>query len=659
MDVLGGLTSGSGGVGDHGWWVAPRPFDMSYAPPEFPMGLTMVHWLNERLACYARDHCRLTPAQASDQSQSFDRVSHGYFRGSAGFNQFVRDLSVSVHGYAAAASEEIRLRLSLMKDLGEWLELQATLLNVKGFVVALDDVDLPPANHHQSLVWSLLDELHQPRLFILLAGELQRLERRLAQEDADSRGRFKTAPGDRGLDLDLQTAADLVYKVLPQVDRIELEPWSAEDRMAFVSPVEDHQTELSAAPSISDLLTDVAPGDVLHQHAEALLPEWPRGLENVHRELQRLAKQQAQANQEENAVQMEELVAFLAESTFDFELARALRRRPLERWAGTFQWAESSQAPDATWRRVRSSLAGNLDIPELTPAIESMEIPLGGKRVRWVELLIDMALQAGVLSPLRLIRSIPWVRDRIAACERTFTLGSDSFLKSQEDETTAFLGALYWLRCEPSEQSRNFRVAAGVWPLLELLRGARSSWPSFLTALSQTPVPVLPESELDERASKDRVPPEFMNDLAEGRPIVQEHDLLPRSLRGILEFVDTVASEDWAAVTRAGQQYQDYQVTYLARTAAITTLHGIGRAVLGDRVQAASPLSDSDPSGPRETPRQVLGRQRADYRKLLKKVTKRNEQDAASHSPGPDLLKTYLDAPWLVALCHGLDDTDA
>lgn len=562
----------------HGWYVLKQPLDLSYAPREFPHGLTLVHWLHDRLS--ERDD--QDKPRSSRLKTSFERAAQSYFRGSDGFNQLVRNLALSPEHYAVAATREIGARLSLHRDIQDWLDQEATFRGVHGFVIAIDDVDLPPANHHQSLIWSLLDELHQDRLIVVMAGDLQRLQMRLAEEDANvRRGSTKST-------LDPDAAQDLIYKVLPQVSRGELQPWNVQDRLNF--PPAPNNVGDQAKSTIGELLDGVRVPSVLRPHFPALLPLWARGLENVWREIgfrNDLLRSESRDNttlelQTSYGKGWSDLLIFLLESRFEFDLARQLREvGQMENLAPNFIWTEDGSDEFALWERLRErigfsrsgpDLNWNSDIPELIPQSQEQGLRLLPSHARIAEALVDLALapEHKTLTPERVVSRIPWLRAHYQHCKATVLRDLNAMDRDLYDSPSQAAAALYWLELSADNKTAD----VGFWPLMALQLGERKRLTEGMADFEPTGMGALDASGSDKQAQKRFI------DLTRGRVGA----LIPyQDCRRILRLADALALQPWHLLEAvpAGVDFVG-----LARLAAILTCNGYSTAAFGDLEQA-------------------------------------------------------------------------
>ena len=645
------------------WRVIDQPFDLSYAPHEFPHGLTIAHWLDELLRS---DGSHWLAGHASDlgRRRAFERASRSFFRGADGFNRLVRDLAVSAEHYADSAAKEISLRLSLRNDIQNWLDALADFHQVDGFVLAVDDIDLAPSNRHHSLVWSLLDELHQDRLLFVLSADLERLEQRLAEEDMLTRhgaaGAGVAAPGESNQ----QAAQDLAYKVIPQVDRAELHGWPLDQREHFPPGRPNEQ--------IADLAQNLGFSPVLGWHLPYLLPEWPRGLENVQRELDQMKQDQMKQDQTlQVAVRSsgapaeaggagaardrreEELLRFLAESSFDFPLARALRKRPLPEWAPSLVWPTSNTSLAATWDLIRLRLDDKDDLVELLPDLRLSPLPLKLERVRWVEVLLDIAFHAGRFSPERLVNRVDWLRDRLATCEVSLDRNDETIYNAVDDAPGALLAALFWLRWPDQTEVGLGRFAVGLWPVLQLITGDRPLWPQALARVAWS---------IDSLAADI---PEDSSDLSEqllqGRRTVADSQLLPGRTRNLLRLADDLARQPWSRLRELRASVGPVE---LARLAAILSYAALREQVIVESPDQHRLLDQSELLGRLVArlsgePDDLLALSedviRAEFRQVaelaMADLEALPEPDDDRHDrPSASALRVLLSAPWFLGL---------
>lgn len=634
--ILTGVIAALNGKGNkHCWHVLDRPLDLSYAPREFPHGLTLIHWLHERLS-KRDDNCK---PRCSRVDASFDKVAQSYFRGSDGFNQLVRNLALSPEHYASAAAKEIGARLSLRQDIQEWLDKEAEFLGVQGFVIALDDVDLPPANHHHSLIWSLLDELHQDRLFVILAGDLQRLQRRLTEEDTTVRRSSSNAEPDP------QAAQDLIYKVLPQVNRIQLQPWPVPLRSSFPPP--NDQGTAKQEDTIGSLLQAAPIPLVVRPHLAALLPAWSRGLENVLRELRfrknvldsKLEDDSTQELQRSFGLEWTDVLVFLLESRFEFDLANQLRESgPLQNLAPTFRWGIASAEHAILWEQLRERMRWNQsgsemdwdsDIPELLPDPQDQGLKLNSSHARVAEALVDLALEGKTITPERLVSRIPWLKMHFESCAVTVLRDYSTMDRDLYDSPLQAAAALYWLQLS----SDNNSAKVGFWPLLALQFGERKRLTKEMSDFQPTGLAIL-------EAADARAEMQAFMELSQGHV----GEVLPyRNCRPILRLADALALQPWSLLESVSGRVG---FVGLARLAAMLTYCAYWAAAVGNFDEKLELEGAMDHF--RNAPEDLSESQIAEFFRLL---VEEGDESATSRSRlVPQGISLLVNAPWFRGL---------
>jgi len=264
-------------------------------------------------------------------------------------------------------------------------------------------------------------------------------------------------------------------------------------------------------------------------------------------------------------------MGFLAESSFDFKLARKLRERNLADWAPSFAWAKASATLEATWDAIRPVLKAtdspqlaDADLPQLLPEQGSSPLQLGLERARWAEVLLDVALAEGKLSAVRAIGRIPWLEARAASCQIELQRTADSVDRTVEDDPKGLLAALFWLRW-PSKSGAVIGVySVGFWPVLQLLGSDRKLWPRSMekeTWSPQTLARFVQELELRKQLLAERYED-------------KTNRLLPPNMRDLLRLVDELAKQPWFALADIEAQVGP---AGMARLAATLSYHAYRR----------------------------------------------------------------------------------
>jgi len=482
------------------------PIDCSLCPTGIPLGLTLMHRVHDALRRRCETECDPQQMQ-SKAEEDFPALQEAYLNADPEYLALVRETAVSLEQYGRSAGRQIDQRFDLPRLVYCWLEQVCREAGVDTLVVPLDDVDLAPTDLAWGLWRSLLDELHQPRLLLVLSADEELLERHVR------------ASAGKAASLDAIRA--LFYKVLREEDREHLRPWKLEDRRGFLPRQGD--AEEGEAETIGSLVTAVQPlGGVLRHQ---LLPPFPRGLENIHERLWRLRAKELKGED-----QAEEFLAALAEARAEHGLSRELYKRAPEHWARDFAWGH--QEIDASAWSAFAAATRDEENPlwPLVPRTDTLPLQprdLGDQSPLWAEQLVDAALHRRTLTPRALTARLPWLRERFlrAAIATGFPeqLLADT-LPGPQDEA---LVELLWVEWEePGEWVR-----------------ARFGWPQFVSTLAgerdPASAPVLDHLSV----------PYHQLALSAPGPTAAELEFLPRAVRPLILLADALGSAPWEALS--------------------------------------------------------------------------------------------------------------
>ncbi len=590
--------------------VEPEIVDTSLAPVDIPLGLTVVRRLFNAL--HLRDGEPFSTRSVSstrerDAIRAFESLEQAYLRAWPGYHQFVRDTAVSPRQHARVAVQEIAERYALPHRLWTWLETEAQQFGVHGFVLALDDLDLTPRGLPRGLLWSLLDELHQPRLLLLLGADVDLLEIEMCPSPA------------RPMERDVETVRGLLFKVVPQDHRASLGPWKLDERLGF-PPARDtsdgrrapglwpcfeagREVRVHTSPTIGELLR--APGGpephvrLFLSRIPRLLPPYPRGLEVLHNGLLDLRCGPAPTAEgtgsrttraQSPASTPEQILVDLAECRGDYALGRRLALRPPAAWAATFRWETTTLAPQAWAALAEGALRPEESLWLLQPTATGLDRPAMGRTalaqaseegfVDWTEFLLDLALQAGTLAPADLAQRFRPIWERLSAAACRVEFWPNDFDADVGAARSTALAEFAWAAWgEPAD-----RVTGefGLVPLHAVVTGERSLLPERLLSHLYIGVGAVVASVPDERHGADR--------------FVTRPGLLPRSVRGLIVLADALAGAPWAVLST---QHRRHSVGTFARLAAAFTRAGYVRALrrcaaLSLRVPTMGPQTIAD-----------------------------------------------------------------
>lgn len=531
---------------DNGFYAVKSIVDCSLTPPGIPLGLSVLTQLrvllglNDKPPGSARslqgDPCsRWEPEQVrrEDEKRAFAELEQAYVLSTAESSAVFQETAMSPAHYAMETAQAARRRFKLPDRVADWLEIAAELHgdNVEGFILPLDDIDLARQGV-RDFVYSLLDELHQPRLLLLIAADLDLLEHKLAD---------KKEP-----DPVPQTWRDVLYKVLPQVNREYLRPWRKEHRLAFPPgrESEDANAALDAFASDSRTLGELvvahsASWDLAYRDPE-LLPPFPRALENLWFVL---AGEDGEHSTATRLDEPAEYLAFLAEGRGEHLLARSLVRRPAEEWGRALTWAREALDEEGEAEETLDEEAWSLAVtaalegrPLLRLIARSDELPMvtlsANDGARWTELLVDIALARGTLASQELATRIPALGRRLERARVRTDLHRISLQEQMTGVSTAVTSALTWttwdVTFDANKHLEEVQSATIGWPdLLAAAGGRRRAWPTRLF------------QGLRLRGAEPAT-------LEAGSP----SGLYPRRLRALLLFADALADGPWPALSR-------------------------------------------------------------------------------------------------------------
>lgn len=527
-----------------GFHPVERIIDCSLGSQNVPFGLSILMRLRHLLGLH-RDPSEspewssrgevVEPRVAAEQ-KAFRVLREAYMLNLPAAGRVLEGTSSSGAHFAQQASLAAGRALSLPDRVADWLQCAAICCghDLEGFVLVLDDVDLA-RDGILDMVYSLLDELHQPRLILLIGADLTKLERRIADSLAGG-GLTKLRPNSeksaRRSSEDVRMANDLLYKILPQVNREWLLPWTEEERWSF-PPRPAPAYELDS--SLGELLSRKDWGPAFR--TPALLPEYPRHLENLWFALAR-PQQMPKDNRSERKSFKDraEFIAYLAEARGDYGLARQVPMRAPDEWGRTFRW-EDEQIASGVWDRlVEAALEGT---PLAGFSAESDDLPIPenpASAALWTELLLDLSLTSGQLSSAELLRRYPRMSNLVDQAQIRTDFHRDEMERQLRDSRGSIMAQLAWTRFDvvldrngvlPEE----FDAWIGLAPLREAAEGQRDFWP---TSLAQG-LFLRRSAVLDERQRAYDM---------DGDPD-DANAPLPRALRPLIVFVDSLSRAPW------------------------------------------------------------------------------------------------------------------
>lgn len=477
--------------------------DCSLVPADIPLGLAIVHQVHAAL----RGNGKAAAPEGEDDPRSVDRlfrdVEEAYLRGDPTFRALAREMAISPRAYGASARIEIEQRLQLPRRVAAWLDAEADRIGRTGFVVLLDDVDLASPGLLRPFVWSLLDELNQQRLLLIIAADSDQFERGVSRD-----------PSPR---LDPRLARELLHKVIPLDVRVSLTPWPFDDRRRFV-PVSEEKT-------IEEILHPFAIQGP--ESLRLLLPPFPRGLESLHRRCS------IEATDEPPRLRI--LLPLLAEARGEYELGQRLATREPSDWAREFEW-ERQKLGSAAWDRlVRAARTQAEPLWALLPDPARLSFREAGEDACvWAEVIVDLALQSDESLGFRnLVEHHPGLRSRFSAASIHAELPVerlDAYFQCPPDTLAAEFLWISW----GEVVGEVVRVEAGWNPLWDAVFEERRDWPNHVFhALAYGPSQI--------RVATSPAPT--------GGDAPSSRSALPTNVRAVVVLADALTRGCWNAIS--------------------------------------------------------------------------------------------------------------
>ncbi len=556
--------------------AVPQTVDCTLGPANVPLGLSALMRLRRALgmepeppAPWSHEGEEHADPRVKDEQEAFRIMREAYILSRRAAGQVLGGTSTSGAHFARQASEAASEALALPDRVADWLQQAARRVGpeIEGFILVLDDVDLAQ-DGALGLVHSLLDELHQPRLILILGADLPRLERRVAASfghRAPQRQESSDSP------IELGVVRDLLYKALPQRHREWLRPWEERERWTF-----PHR---SAPQNLGNLLLQRGRQWGVAIRNPALLPEFPRGLENLWSALRGLDKgEEAASSTADTVATIEEYLAFLGEARRDHDLGRRIASRSASAWARYMIWAEPDKpVSNPQWdHMVTSALEGG---PLLWLEAGMNDLPLPddpSSAARWLELLLDLALTAGQLTPTELIHRSPRMRYLVDKAQIRTDFHRDEMGDQLRNARGSVMAKLTWTRFHVTLERHGtlpeeFDAQIGLDPLHEAIEERRNAWPAILAqGLYQQRSEVLNDRQWD---------------YAKDGPPDDAQALLPRGVRPLIVFVDSLARAPWRLLSetprRRSLRINTLLAAGLVRAAYIDALERVFDALLG------------------------------------------------------------------------------
>lgn len=283
-----------------------------------------------------------------------------YSRTAKPYHELCVELSASPGDYGNYVVEGVSERFELPGRFRVWLGKFLDMVGYHSVVILLDDFDLVPAQEVRRWLLSLLDELHQSRLFFVLTADFYRLQHLSWDPEAE---------------FDDKTGRALLDKLLPSQNCIRLSGWTPFERHYFPRLEDDG---LPVQDDEGCLANRVRPfgeyGAQSHYRQQVLLmqllPQWPRGIINLYRTLEENFSSGSGASIGE--ARAREFFSALATSRGEPLLARKLLEESLDSWIEKWQFIEDVPLSVEDWS---SNVAAALERASLDGQPEATVLP--------------------------------------------------------------------------------------------------------------------------------------------------------------------------------------------------------------------------------------------------------------------------------------------
>lgn len=491
------------------WLMLRMPLDLSQMPADTPQGLAVLEWVHHGLVL------KHGPRPSDDpRDEHFERVRRAFVLRTRESANVAQAVAIGLDDFARRWSDRLDHQMNLPDLVYAWLQWELKESGYAGVLVFVDDADLCRADGQESLVWSLLDELHQAQLAIVLLGDMARLEKNVNERLVRTH--------------DNHTAAELWDKAVPESLRVMLRPWTPSQRNEFSQMLDDQHTFTAR---VKDLGSTALPRLLPY-----VLPPTPRGLRevhevlrpgpdtklNVHDLLPRLTRIAAGATLT-NATALGH-ARWLERAVWDRLDHKGMPRDHANLWRRmTYDASVGAAGDDAPIRELIPDNPEDLGLTDLSEA----------QRSRWTETFIDLELERpamGALTGRRLINAhatLRWISQRLTPTVEISGSRAAAYLEHGKATTTYELMWMRWVRPSVSE-SPTVGYRLGLRSLLSYLGGRRNL--------------------LDASVS------EYLMVPANGRRRTTPIDhVLPRSVRDIIRFLSALNVTDWSAL--AGSRY--------------------------------------------------------------------------------------------------------
>jgi hypothetical protein len=456
---------------------------------------------------------------AKELRKRFDHCIESALMQEDSYRQMAQELAMSPLHYTQIVCEASRRRQAYGDDFGAFVEAMSRAIAAgrdgRGagdeglFVVLIDDLDLAEAGSVRKWVRGMLASHGDHRIAWVLSFDRGPLVRALARElPAES-----VPPEARMRGQDLVSGRSLLSKLVPSRWQIELRPWDFRARPGFC-PL----TNGAGGPGPDNLGTLLTKRG-LHSMLP-LLPASPRALMGLFQWLE--LQDGADGNLAARASAFLRQIA--VEEGADVLLQR-LDRSGADRVAAGMKWEATAVLSDSAWNAVMGSARTEGPLWSLPLPEGFSDLAISVEPEALTEAILDLALQAGTLTPYQLLARMPFTEPRLQRSRCLLRLPENEvvdYFSRANQQVAAALAWQHWK--EEKDASGLWSVEIGPAALWSAIYGLRPAAPrELLRALLLPLIASAPQSVTDGAASS----------------------FLPRRFRALLTLVEQVRSCAW------------------------------------------------------------------------------------------------------------------
>ena len=462
--------------------------------------------------------------RANELRKKFEHCVESALMQEDSYRQMAQELAMSPLHYTQIVRDASRRQQAFGEDFGEFVEaLSQVTAGDRGrnqaaadplaFVVLIDDLDLAEAGSVRKWVRTMLAHRGDQRVAWVLSFDRGPLVRALSRELAGESGAHAASVAVR----DLVSGRSLLSKLVPSRWQIELPAWSFGLRPGF-RPLSNGRAASAGDPEPENLGTLLAKRG-LHSMLP-LLPASPRSLMGLYQWLER----QDGASDGLAARAAAFLRQLAVEEGADLLLQKLDRSGP-DRVAAGMKWEAAANLSDSAWSALMTNARTEGPLWSLPLPEGFSDLAVSVEPEALTEAILDLALQAGTLTPYQLIARMPFADPRLQRSRCLLRLPENEVINYFSRADHHLGAALAWQSWTEERDARGlWSVEIGPAALWSAVYGLRATAPrellrALLLPLTATSLPPVTDSP--------------------------ESSFLPRRLRVLLTLVERVRAGAW------------------------------------------------------------------------------------------------------------------